>query len=128
MGFCCETNSEILNFEERRESVILSYSGDERHVFPTQILPDPGGEVKTRIKHKIMKQAMDLFASGDDERADVYREVANSLDGMDLNLPSRPRSVEITKEYMRDLHRFMNENPGRIDLDESKIVRIATSS
>ena len=110
MGFILETKSDILFLEERRESVVLNSPSDNRQIFPPcWYQPD---HVRDEIAESIREYAKDLWGRGNaTEEAEVRRKVAEQVENMKLERPSKPHSTEVTKRYLRELYEYLSENP-----------------
>lgn len=113
MGMIHETGSEIVLFEERTESVYLKASTPDTHLF----LPcwyAPHHVIEAAHLH-LMERAKTLFALGEDAKAKAFRDAAIDIKDMPYKKPPKPRTVEVTKEYLRELVRILNENPEWIE-------------
>lgn len=69
---------------------------------------------KDVFSSQVMKRAREHFTEGCDEHARVYREIATMIGEMEIDQPNVPRSVEVSKEFVRELMKFVQDNPDRI--------------
>lgn len=108
MGHIHDTKSDIMGFEERRESAyIKDISDDSNHMFFHHAT---WGMVRSYIVAKIMRQAGDAFSNSDEAKADFYKSVAEVIRNTDIDV-LEPNSVEVSKEWLKDLYEFLNSKP-----------------
>lgn len=109
MGHIHDTGDPLLGFESRSESVILHATED--HVFipwerPANVLKIAGDMLKV--------QAGQAFASDNDAEAKRLRQIPEDLQSLEIE-GGPPDSFEVSKEWLRSLVKFVNDNPGILD-------------
>lgn len=111
MGFIHDTGDAIFTLETRRDSVILGEETGDRDECHHVFLPhEASAEAGKIIERYLRAKAGVLFSNRQDVEAQKYRDIADEIAEIKIGLP-RPSSFEVSKEWLRQVVDYANENP-----------------
>lgn len=111
MGLVHDTGSSVLGVETRRDSVILRSRSDGNLFFWNKKFTDFQGIIVS----KLMDQAGEKYAGFNREEAEKLRAIAETVKNIKVDNEPDMASFEASKEWVKSLLKFFNENPDLLD-------------